>query len=275
MRMKVLSAACCVLSVASACTRDSPATRKPVNPSTRTLRVCADPNNLPFSNEQQQGFENKIADLIARDLNARVAYTWWPQRRGFVRMTLKHGDCDVIMGVPSNYEQAQATTPYYRSSYVFVSRRDRHLDIASLDDPRLHHLKIGVQIIGNDHVNSPPVHALNARGIVNNLRGYSVVGDYRKANPPREIIDAVAIGDVDLAIAWGPLAGYFAREQKVALDVTPVSPQIDLPFLPFVFDVSMGVRRGDLVLKETLDREIEKRRDDIERILDSYGVPRV
>jgi quinoprotein dehydrogenase-associated probable ABC transporter substrate-binding protein len=237
--------------------------------------VCADPNNLPYSNAKQQGFENKIADLIARDMNARVQYTWWPQRRGFVRMTLRRGACDVIMGVPSNFEQAQPTEPYYRSSYVFVSRNDRHLHITSLDDPRLHHLKVGVQIIGNDHVNSPPAHALNARGIVNNIAGYSVIGDYRQPDPPRSIVDAVARGDVEVAIVWGPQAGFFARQQRVALDIVPVSPQIDLPFLPFVFDISMGVRRGDVALKEMLDREIERRRDEIDHILDQYGVPRV
>ena len=261
----------------AACARtDAVATRQPGKPATQgTLRVCADPNNLPFSNERQQGFENKIADLVARDMNARVEYTWWPQRRGFVRMTLKHGDCDVIMGVPSNYEQAQATEPYYRSSYVFLSRRDRNLKITSFDDPRLHHLKIGVQLIGNDHVNSPPAHALNARGIVHNIAGFPVMGDYRQADPPRAIVDAVGRGDVDVAIVWGPLAGYFAKEQNVALDITPVSPQIDLPFLPFVFDISMGVRRGDTQLKEALDKEIERRQPDIERILDADGVPRV
>ena len=176
------------------------AATQPGNSAARTLKVCADPNNLPYSNERQQGFENKIADLVARDMNARVAYTWWPQRRGFVRMTLKTGDCDVIMGVPSNYELAQPTEPYYRSSYVFVSRRDRHLGITSLDDPRLHHLKVGVQIIGNDHVNSPPAHALTARGIVNNIVGFSVLGDYRNPDPPRAIVDAVGRGDVDVAI---------------------------------------------------------------------------
>ena len=261
----------------AACARtDAVATRQPGKPATKgTLRVCADPNNLPFSNERQQGFENKIADLVGRDMNARVEYTWWPQRRGFVRMTLKHGDCDVIMGVPSNYEQAQATEPYYRSSYVFLSRRDRNLKITSFDDPSLHHLKIGVQLIGNDHVNSPPAHALNARGIVHNIAGFPVMGDYRQADPPRAIVDAVGRGDVDVAIVWGPLAGYFAKEQNVALDITPVSPQIDLPFLPFVFDISMGVRRGDTQLKEALDKEIERRQPDIERILDAYGVPRV
>ena len=239
------------------------------------LRVCADPNNLPYSNIKGEGFENKLAELVARDLGARLDYTWWPQRRGFVRMTLKKGDCDVIMGVPSNYELASTTTPYYRSSYVFVSRKDRHLDISSLDDPRLRKWKVGVQMIGNDHMNSPPAHALSSRGIIDNVVGYTVYGDYRDQEPARGIVDAVANGAVDVAIVWGPQAGYFARQEKVALDIAPVSPQIDLPFLPFVFDISMGVRRGDTATKEKLDALIERHRDDIDRILNEYGVPRV
>ena len=235
----------------------------------RTLRVCADPNNLPYSNDKQQGFENAIANLVARDLGARVGYTWWPQRRGFVRNTLKAGDCDMIVGIPSNFELAWPTTPYYRSSYVFLSRKDRGLGIGSLDDPRLKTLRVGVQMIGNDHVNSPPAHALARRGAIDNVVGYMVYDGAGK------IVDAVARGAVDVAVVWGPQAGYFARQQPVALDLVPVSPQIDLPFLPFVFDISMGVRRGDTALREQLDREIEKRRDDIDRILDKYGVPRV
>ena len=208
-------------------------------------------------------------------MGAKLEYYWWPQRRGFVRMTLKQHDCDVVMGIPSNYELAQPTEPYYRSSYVFVSRRDRHLNLTSLDDPRLHRLKVGVQIIGNDHVNSPPVHALNARGIVGNLVGYPVYGDYSQPSPTRNIVDAVGRGDVDVAIVWGPQAGWFARQQPVPLDIVPVSPQIDLPFLPFVFDISMGVRRGDQPMRDALDRIIDLRRPEIERILDEYGVPRV
>jgi len=255
---------------------NSPAsdTRHPT-PDTRVLRVCADPNNLPYSNQKQQGFENAIASLVARDLNARVAYTWWPQRRGFVRQTLRHGDCDVVIGIPSNFDQTLQTQSYYRSTYVFVSRTDRHLGITSFDDPRLKKLKIGVQMIGNDHVNSPPAHALAKRGIIDNVAGYTVYGDYRSQEPGRDIVDAVAKGDVDVAVVWGPQAGYFARQEKVALDIAPVSPQIDLPFLPFVFDISMGVRRGDNALRDQLDQEIEKLRPDIERILDQYGVPRV
>ena len=263
-----------LLALCGACAKSTTPDSRPPTPA-RVLRVCADPNNLPYSNEKQQGFENEIASLVARDLNARVAYTWFPQRRGFVRQTLRHGDCDVIIGIPSNFDQALPTQSYYRSTYVFVSRADRHLGITSFDDPRLKTLHIGVQMIGNDHVNSPPAHALVKRGIIDNVSGYTVYGDYRSQEPGREIVDAVANSKVDVAIVWGPQAGYFARQQKVALDIVPVSPQIDLPFLPFVFDISMGVRRGDNALRDQLDQEIEKRRPDIERILDHYGVPRV
>ena len=241
----------------------------------RELRVCADPNNLPFSNQQQQGFENKIADLVAHDLNAKLSYTWWAQHRGFVRNSLNAHECDLLIGVPASFERTFNTIPYYRSTYVFVTRRDRHLNIRSFDDPALKRLTIGVQMIGDDFTNTPPAHALTQRGMVRNIRGYSVYGDYRQPNPPARIIDAVARGDVDVAVAWGPLAGYFAQKAPVALDITPVSPQIDLPFLPFVFDISMGVRRGDTALKERLNTVITRRKPEIDRILEQYGVPRV
>jgi mxaJ protein len=135
------------------------------------LRVCSDPNNLPFSNSRGEGFENKIAQLVARDLGTTVSYTWFAQRRGFVRNTLTAGKCDVIVGVPSSFELALTTRPYYRSTYVFVTRRDRRIDVTSLDDPRLRKLKIGVQIIGDDYASSPPAHALANRGIVGNVHG--------------------------------------------------------------------------------------------------------
>lgn len=234
-----------------------------------TLRVCADPNNLPYSNQKQEGFENAIAALVAKDLGARVAYTWWPQRRGFVRNTLRTGDCDMVVGIPSNYELAWTTAPYYRSTYVFVSRADRRLGIESLDDPRLRRWRVGVQMIGNDHVNSPPAHALAKRGAIDNVVGYMVY------DGGGAIVDAVARGDVDVAVVWGPQAGYFARRARTPLSITPVSPQIDLPFLPFVFDISMGVRRGDQALHDKLEQIIDRRRPQIEAILDGYGVPRV
>jgi mxaJ protein len=239
------------------------------------LKVCADPNNLPFSNRRGEGFENKIAQLVAKDLNARVEYTWWAQRRGFFRNTLKAGECDLVIGVPAGFEMALTTTPYYRSTYVFVSRKDRDLKIDSFDDAALRQLKIGVQMIGDDFANTPPAHALAARGIVENVRGYTVYGDYAQPNPPARIVDEVAQGKIDLAVVWGPLAGYFAKRERVALAVVPVSPQFDRPFLPFVYDISMGVRRGDQPLRDALEQIIERRRPEIEKILDDYGVPKL
>jgi mxaJ protein len=241
----------------------------------RELRVCADPNNLPFSNDRQQGFENKIAELVARDLNAKLTYVWWAQRRGFVRNTLNQNECEVLIGVASSFERARTTTPYYRSTYVFVTRSDRHLKIGSFDDPQLRRLRIGVQLIGDDATNTPPAHALSKRGIISNVRGYSVYSDYRQPNPPARLIDAVARGDVDVGVAWGPLAGYFADREPTRLSITPVSPQIDLPFLPFVFDISMGVRRGNDALRDELNGVITRRRAEIDRILADYGVPRL
>jgi mxaJ protein len=239
------------------------------------LRVCADPNNLPFSNQRGEGFENKLAELLAHDMGERVEYTWWAQRRGFFRNTLKAGACDVVMGVPSGFEMALTTKPYYRSTYVFLSRKDRHLDVKSFDDPVLKKLRIGVQIIGDDQSNAPPAHALTRRNIVDNVKGYTLYGDYSQHDPPARIVDAVAKGDIDLAIVWGPLGGYFAKQSRVPLQVVPVSPQIDQPFLPFVFDISMGVRRGDQELRDRVEQILEQRRPEIDRILEDYRVPRV
>jgi mxaJ protein len=243
-------------------------------PAARTLRVCADPNNLPFSNERQEGFENRIAALVAADLGARLAYTWWAQRRGFVRNTLKAGACDVLIGAPVGWDPVLTTRPYYRSTYVFVARRDRGLALRSFDDPVLHRLRIGVQLIGNDGVNTPPAHALSRRGIVDNVVGYTVYGDYAQPNPAARIVDAVAAGDVDVALVWGPLAGYFAQRARVPLDVTPVAPAVDPPALPQTFAIAMAVRKGDRELRDTLQTVLDRRRADIEAILDGYGVPR-
>ncbi|MBV9773980.1 MAG: quinoprotein dehydrogenase-associated putative ABC transporter substrate-binding protein, partial [Gemmatimonadetes bacterium] len=135
--------------------------------------------------------------------------------------------------------------------------------------------KVGVQLVGDDYANTPPAHALGKRGIVQNVRGYTLYGDYSQPNPPARILDALARGEIDVAVVWGPLAGYFARREPVPLRIVPVSPQIDLPFLPFVFDISMGVRRGDNALREEVERILVRRHAEVEAILDEYGVPRV
>jgi mxaJ protein len=258
----------CVLAVASlvmaACSMAAPE---------RVLRVCADPNNLPFSNERGEGFENRLADLVAEELDARVEYTWFAQRRGFIRNTLRAGACDVVMGVPSSFELALTTRPYYRSTYVFVVRTDAGIEVSSFDDERLRTVRVGVQVIGDDYTNSPPAHALGNRGIINNVVGYSVIGDYSQEAPPARIMDAVAAGDIDIAVVWGPLAGWYTQHKALPLRLVPVQPQIDLPYLPFVFDIAMAVRREDVELKEELDEVLLRRAADIEQILIDHGVP--
>jgi len=250
--------------------RAETAARKPA-----PLRVCADPNNLPFSNDKREGFENRIAEIVARDLGRPLAYFWLPQRRGFIRNTLNADECDLVMGVPASSDRLQATRPYYRSTYVFVSRRDRALRVTSFDDPRLRTLAIGVQLTGDDYANPPAAQALASRRIVSNVRGFTVYGDYSRPSPARSLIDAVAAGDVDVAVAWGPLAGYFAARERVPLEIAPVSPESDNRFVRFVFDIAMGVRRGDAALAAAVDRVIARRRGAIRGVLRAYGVPLV
>jgi mxaJ protein len=239
----------------------------------RELRVCADPNNLPFSNEAREGFENRIVDLVAKDLGATVAYTWWAQRRGFLRNTLKAGLCDLVPGTPSSMEMLRTTRPYYRSAYVFVTRADGPA-VSSFDDPALRDVKTGVQLVGDDGFNTPPTHALSRRGIVETVRGYSIYGDYSKPNPPARIVEAVAAGEIDVAVVWGPLAGYFAQRQSVPLKIAPVRPQVDGSRLPMAFDISMGMRKEDEAFRQEIDAVLARRKPEIDAILAEYGVPR-
>jgi quinoprotein dehydrogenase-associated probable ABC transporter substrate-binding protein len=236
------------------------------------LRVCADPNNLPFSNEQGQGFENKLAELIAGKIDAKLEYTWWSQRKSFAKKSLNAGACDVVMGITAGAEDVLTTQPYYRSSYVFVSRQDRKLRIESLMDPRLADLRIGIHIVGDDF--APPSYALAHRGISQNVVGFSLFGQYGDANPPRKLIDAVENGAVDVAIAWGPFAGYFARDAKAPLDITPVKPPM-FQGVPFAYDISAGVRQGNEALKTELDRILQTQSSAVRDILTDYGVPQV
>src|SRR4029079_17948612 len=182
------------------------------------------PNNLPFSNDKLQGFENRLAEIVARDLRATIAYTWWAQRRGYVRNTMQAGLCDVLMGVPAAFERTLVTRPYYRSSYVFVSRPGGRLGhVHTFDDPALRRARIGVQLVGDDGQNTPPAHALADRGVVANLVGYTLYGNYVDPNPPARIVESVGRGDVDVAVVWGPLAGYFAPRQTPPLTLQPVT----------------------------------------------------
>ena len=239
----------------------------------RVLRVCADPNNLPFSDSAGRGLENRIAELVAHDLGAEVRYTWWAQRRGFIRNTLRAGICDLVPGLPASSGPVAATAPYYRSSYVFVTRQDLQPPIESFDDPRLLRLRIGVHLVGDDYANPPPVSALARRGMVRNVAGYLIYGDYREPNPPARLVEAVARGDVDVAVVWGPLGGYFAGLSEVPLRATPVGRPDDGPGVPFVFAIAMAGRREDTALVRAVDEVLVRRRDDVRRILEQYRVP--
>ena len=234
------------------------------------LRVCADPNNLPFSNQAGEGFENRLAAMLADAMGEKLEYTWWAQRRGFIRNTLTAGRCDVVMGAPAGYGQALTTRPYYRSSYVFVYKKDRHYRLHALDDPRLASLKIGVHVIGSD--NPPPAMLLARRGITDNVTGYSIYGDYRDANPPAALVNAVARGDIDVAIAWGPMAGYFAQRAATPLEVVPVDQPADATW-PMQFSIALAVRRNDRELRQRLDAILQQKQPQIDALLRQYGVP--
>ena len=252
-----------VFSTSGASARQSP----------KPLRVCADPNNLPFSNEQRAGFENRIADLLAHDMRTTVEFSWRPQMRGFVRKGLKTGACDVYMGVPVAFGPLLTTAPYYRSTYVMVYRSNGPVHVRSLDDSALRSLKVGVHMIGDDYQNTPPAQALASRGIIDNVRGYQIVDDYSKPNPQARIIEALEKGEIDVAIIWGPFAGYFAKRSPTPLTIVPVAPSADKSGQRFAFDIAMGLRRTDTTLAHTLDALLVRERPAIHKILSDYGVP--
>jgi mxaJ protein len=230
----------------------------------RVLRVCADPNNYPLSSKRG-GFENDLAELIAAELGARVDYTWRAQRRGFFRSTLSANTCDVVMGVPVGLDMVRTTAPYYRSAYTIITRGDRA--VRSLDDPALAKLKIGVQLAGDDGASPPPLHALAVRGIVDNVVGYNVMGDYREDGPPAAVVHAVLAGEVDVGIAWGPLTG--GTHAKLAVTALPDER------LPMAFDIALGVRKRDAELAAELDRVLVKRRAQIAKLLARWHIPTV
>jgi mxaJ protein len=235
------------------------------------IRVCADPDNMPLSNQKGQGFEQKIAELIAKDWNSKIEYAWWPVRRGFFARALNGRYCDIAIQAPSGLDIAGVTKPYFRSGYVFVTRKDSGLDIKSLADPRLKKLKIGVNLLNSDAENTPPAMALSRYGVVGNLVGFSTF--YTDTERPEDIIKAVANKDIDVAIVWGPLAGYFARQASPPLLLQPLPERDSLSDFPFRFNIAMGVRRRDRELRDSLQSVLDRRGPEIQSILKEYGIP--
>lgn len=234
----------------------------------RELRVCADPDNMPFSTRARQGFENRIAEVVAKGLSAHLSYVWQRMGRGFIREFLDKAQCDLLIGLPANFPAALTTSPYYRSTYVFVSRRDGGPQVTSFDDPGLRGIKIGVQALEEEY--TPPGEALSRRGLQTEIVGYDSAGA-----DAGSIIRAVVSKEVGIAVVWGPLAGYFSQKYGSQLTLTPVEPEVDPPGLPLTFAISMGVRKGNAALRDEVDKVLASRQAEIQQILTNYGVPQL
>lgn len=240
--------------------------------SARELRVCADPDNLPYSHRSGRGFETELMRLVGREIGAEVTFVWAHQWRGFVRKTLGARLCDVIPGMAVGTERARLTRPYYTSSYAFVTRSGE-TPIRSFADLSSD-MTIGVQLVGDDGINTPPVEELAARGLTAHVKGYMVWGQSPARGAPLEsIMRAVADGSVDVAVVWGPQAGYFATREDSPLTVAAV-PTDERTVQPMRFDIAMGVRKDDQALAAQLDAALARLEPEIEALLDSYDVPR-
>jgi quinoprotein dehydrogenase-associated probable ABC transporter substrate-binding protein len=232
----------------------------------KVLRVCADPHNLPFSNETGEGFENKIAELFARKLDKGLGYTWFPQSVGFVRNTLNAHKCDVIMGFPQGGDLAQGTNPYYRTAYALVLKRGHGLDgVDTLSDPRLKGRRIGV-VAG-----TPPATYLAVNGLLGTTKGYQLVVDTRVDSSGEAMMKDLTTGEIDAGVLWGPMAGYHAR--RIGADVTVVPLIKDTGGPRLAYRIAMGVRSADQEWRRLLNRTIRDSQAEINGILSSYGVP--
>jgi quinoprotein dehydrogenase-associated probable ABC transporter substrate-binding protein len=229
------------------------------------LRVCADPNNLPYSNEASEGFENKIAEALGQELSLPVKFTWFPQIIGFVRNTLQAGRCDLVIGTVAGDETMQTTTPYYYTSYVVVFRSDKGLSFADLSDPKLKSLHIGV-VAG-----TPPANLLVHYDLMANVRPYALTVDTRYESPTHQIVADVVDGAIDAAMLWGPIAGYYIHRDTLPLTMMRLKTEPDMPRMEY--HIAMGVRVNDVDWRRRINDAIHKRQAEITGILRDYGVP--
>jgi quinoprotein dehydrogenase-associated probable ABC transporter substrate-binding protein len=233
------------------------------------LRVCADPDNLPYSHLDGSGFENQLAQWLAEELRRPLQVAWLPLQRGFIRKTLGEGRCDVLLGVPANLEGVATTRPYYRSGYVFLSQPLNGHPLRGFDDARLKQLRIGVQLPG-DGAATPPGQVLAQRGVTAQVRGFEPLGAMPSA---QRAVQALAAGEIDAAVLWGPPAAYFARRAGAPLVLTPVLGTVPGAPTPFAFDIALAVRPADTALRSELDGALTRLQPRIEGLLAQYGVP--
>jgi quinoprotein dehydrogenase-associated probable ABC transporter substrate-binding protein len=232
----------------------------------KVLRVCADPHNLPFSDEQGEGFENRLAELFAQKLNKKLDYAYFPQATGFVRNTLGSHRCDVILGFPQGNDLVQSTNPYYRTVYALVTKPGSDLDsVATLEDPRLKGKHIGI-VAG-----TPPATNMALNGLMTSAKSYPLMIDTRVDSSAEAMIHDLNDGTIDAAVLWGPMAGYYAKRNHPPLHVTPLVKEVSGPKL--AYRIGMGVRPADQNWKRQLNRLIQENQGEINKILLSYGVP--
>ena len=232
----------------------------------KVLRVCADPRDLPFSNQAGEGFENKLAELLAQKLGKTLAYEFYPGATGFVRNTLNAHKCDVIMGMPQGDDIVQGTNPYYRTTYALVSKQGSSLEsVDSLESPLLQGKRIGI-VAG-----TPPATNLAVNGLLGNIKSYPLVVDTRFDAPTSAMIDDLDADRIDVAILWGPIAGYLAKHAKTPMKVMPLVKETTGSRM--VYRIGMGVRHSDQEWKRLLNKLIAENQTEISHILASYGVP--
>ena len=232
----------------------------------KVLRVCADPRNLPFSNDKGEGFENKLGELFAEKLQKKLDYMYFPQAVGFVRMTLAAHRCDVIMGFPQGDDLVQGTNPYYRTAYALVAGQGSGLDeVATLGDERLKGKHIGI-VAG-----TPPATNMAVNGLMADAKSYPLMIDTRIDSSAEAMINDLTSGKIDAAILWGPMAGFYARKASPPLHVTPLVKETAGPKL--AFRIGMGVRSADQNWKRQLNRLIQENQPAINKILLDFGVP--
>lgn len=232
----------------------------------RVLRVCSDPANMPFSNQKGEGFENRIAEIVADAMKVPVEYTWFPQATGFIRRTLFAKACDVVIGFAQGDELVLNTNHYYRSTYAILYRKGQGLDgVTSLEDPRLKEKRIGI-IAG-----TPPGDIMARLGLMGSAKPYPLTVDRRYESPAERMIEDIRSGDIAAGILWGPIAGYFARRGGEELVVEPLIKESIGPRMSY--RITMGVRQGDDIWKRQLNTIIAKRQGDIDKVLLEFGVP--
>lgn len=246
---------------AFSCSGPSALAQKPI------LHVCADPDNLPFSDDHEKGFENRLSHMLGNYLHDDIQFVWQRMGRGFVREFMDKEKCDLVIGIPATFRGMLTTQPYYRSSFVFVTRKSSAYKPTSLDDPQLKNYRIGVEALEEEY--TPPAEALARRGLQTQLVGIYAVGSHSF-----DVAKAVRDGGVDFAIMWGPAAGYVAKRSSSPLTVTPIQPESDGPLL-FTFAIAMGVSKKNHELQSKLDSFIEANRPEIQKLLDLYGVPQL